>query len=225
VDPNFNADRPIGQLAIQNPLATRVFARHHIDYYCGGGRTLGEVCREKGLDVDRVLREIETQIPGPRIALTRWDHETQATLIDHILTKFHAPLREELARLEVIAREAVRLHGDTDPGRLAALLSIYLGLKTELRNHMLREETILFPMILSGESAGVEVPIALMIREHADVANALRDLRALTGNYALPEAAGNLLRALWFGLEELETDLHEHIHLENNILFPRALDA
>lgn len=221
----FDADTLIGQLAIQNPLATRVLARHQIDYYCGGGRSLGDVCREKGLDVDRVLREIQAQIPGPGIASTRWDQETPATLISHILTRFHERLREELPRLGVMAREVVRVHGNTDPERLAALLRIYLALKADLEHHMIKEETILFPMILRGEGSEAEVRVAVMIQEHADVANALWDLRALTGNYTLPEAASCTLRALWFGLEELETDLHEHIHLENNILFRRALDA
>ena len=225
MNPTFNADTLIGQLAIQSPLAIRVFARHHIDYYCGGGRPLGEVCREKGLDVDRVLREIQAQIPGPGVASIRWDQQTTATLIDHIVNRIREPLREELRRLEAMAREVVREHGDKDPDRLSALLRIYLGLKAELDKHMRQEETVLFPAIRKGQDTGVKVPVAVMIHEHTDIAHALWDLRALTGNYTLPEAASSTTRALWFGLEELETDLHEQIHLENNVLFPRALDA
>jgi regulator of cell morphogenesis and NO signaling len=224
LDPTFNADTPIGQLAVLNPLAMRVFERHQIDYYCGGRRSLGDVCREKGLNVDRVLREIQAQIAGPGIGSTRWEAEPPAALIDYILNRFHKPLREELTRLELMAREVVRANGDRDAERLAAVLTVYLGLKTDLERHMIREETTLFPMILKGESAGADVPIAALIKEHAGVATALRDLRALTGNYTIPEAGCITLRALWFGLEELEADLHEHIHVENNILFPRTLE-
>ena len=219
----INADILIGQLAATNPLATRVFARHQIDYCCGGGRPLGEVCREKGLDIDRVLSEIQSEIAAPGFDASRWEQAPLGALIDHIVSRFHEPLHEELPRLEAMARKVARVHGDKDPERLAALVTVYLGLKDELEQHMIKEEAILFPMIKRGQGAGAAGPVDVMIHEHAEVGNALRDLRMLTDDYTVPEAACNTWRALWFGLEALETDLHEHIHLENNILFPRAI--
>jgi regulator of cell morphogenesis and NO signaling len=225
VNTTINADILIGQLAATNPLATRVFARHQIDYCCGGGRPLGEVCREKGLDIDRVLTEIQSEIADPGFDADRWEQAPLGALIDHIVSRFHDPLREELPRLEAMARKVARVHGDKDPERLAALVSVYLGLKAELEQHMVKEEAILFPMIKRGQGAHTAGPVDVMVHEHAEVGNALRDLRSLTGDYTVPEGACNTWRALWFGLEALEMDLHEHIHLENNILFPRALNA
>ena len=219
----INADVLIGQLATTNPLATRVFARHQIDYCCGGGRPLGEVCREKGLDIDRVLTEIQSEIADPGFDSSRWEQAPLAALIDHIVSRFHDPLREELPRLEAMARKVARVHGEKDPERLAALVTVYLGLKAELEQHMIKEEAILFPMIKRGQGAHATGPVDVMVHEHTEVGNALRDLRTLTSDYTVPEGACNTWRALWFGLEALETDLHEHIHLENNILFPRAL--
>jgi iron-sulfur cluster repair protein YtfE (RIC family) len=152
------SDVTVGRIAAEHPLATRVFARHQIDYCCGGGRPLEEVCAAKGLDADAVLREIATEI-GPAAS----------------------------------------------------------------EDHMLKEEQIQFPMIRRGHGAGANGPVAVMLREHTEAGAALARLRELTDGYVAPEGACNTWRALYAGLAALETDLHEHIHLENNILFPRAL--
>lgn len=213
---------PVGELAARHPLATRVFARHHIDFCCGGGRPLGDVCEKQGLDVDAVLSEIENEL-APAEDRQRWDLAPLGTLIDHIVNRYHLALREELPRLEAMARKVARVHGDKDPERLEALLQTFLILKAELDEHMLKEEQVLFPMIRRGHGAGADHPIAVMVREHQGAGDGLNRIRVLTGDYTVPPEACNTWRALWHGLEALETDLHEHIHLENNILFPRAL--
>jgi regulator of cell morphogenesis and NO signaling len=219
----IDAGAKVGMLAAEHPMATRVFARHDIDFCCGGGKPLGEVCRGKGLDPAAVIAEIEAEIAAPGSSPTRWDQEPLEVLIDHILATYHARLREELPRLESMARKVADVHHDKQPEKLPRLLSVYLGLKAELEDHMMKEETILFPAIRNGQGAMVGGPVAVMEQEHESAASALRELRELTGNYTVPDEACTTWKALWHGLAALESDLHEHIHLENNILFPRAL--
>ena len=215
-------DIKVGELAALHPLATRVFARHQIDFCCGGGRPLGDVCEKQGLDVDAVMQEIEREL-APRENVVRWDQRPVTELIDHIVNRYHAGLCEELPRLEAMARKVADVHGAKDPVRLPRLLQAVLDLKGELEPHMVKEEQILFPMIRRGQGTGANGPVAVMMREHETAGDLLKDIRELTNDYTVPVDACNTWRALWMGLEGLESDLHEHIHLENNILFPRAL--
>ena len=142
---------------------------------------------------------------------------------DFTLTTYHRPLDEELPRLEAMARKVFTVHQDKDPERLGAIVSVYTGLKAELEQHMEKEEQILFPMIQQGDGFQADGPIAVMQEEHESAGAALRRLRELTNDYTVPPEACNTWRALWHGLAALEESLHQHIHLENNILFPRAL--
>jgi regulator of cell morphogenesis and NO signaling len=220
---SITIDTTVGQLAVEHPLATRVFARHGIDYCCGGGRPLGQVCHEMGLDTEGVLYEIRQELATPDVSEVRWDQAPLGALIEHILVTFHRPLHEELPRLESMARKVVDVHRDKDPERLDELLTVYLRLKAELDQHMAKEEQILFPMIRQGQGAMAGGPVSVMQREHDSAATALRRLHELTNGYEVPPEACNTWRALWHGLAALEESLHRHIHLENNILFPRAL--
>lgn len=218
-----NADTTVARLATEHPLATRVFARHGIDFCCGGGRLLRDVCEEKGLSVEGVLDEIRRELEGTVDSEERWDEAPLDDLIEHILFAYHRPLREELPRLDTMARRVFTVHGDTDPDRLSNLLSVYRELKAELEEHMQKEEQILFPMIQRGQGVMAAGPIGMMEHEHDSAGAALQRLRELTNGYDVPARACNTWRALWHGLEALEESLHQHIHLENNILFPRAL--
>ena len=213
----------VGKIATEHPLATRVFARHRIDFCCGGGKPLGEVCQLKDLDVDTILDEIQKEIETSDTSEIQWDTAALPDLIDHILATYHRPLDEELPRLEAMARKVHAVHLDKAPETLSSLLSVYLGLKEELDQHMVKEELDLFPMIKQGKGKEVGAPVCVMLHEHDTAAHALARLRELTDDYQVPEDACNTWRALWHGLAALETSLHEHIHLENNILFPRAL--
>jgi len=221
----IGTETTVGELAVEHPLATRVFARHGIDFCCGGGEPLGAVCVRRSLDIAALLAEIERELApaGGSGAARRWDQAPLPDLIDHLLATYHRPLDEELPRLAQMARKVHEVHGSKDPALFAELLAVYLGLKAELDQHMMKEEQILFPMIRAGQGAMAMGPIAVMEQEHVDAGSALARLRELTGGYAVPEEACNTWRALWHGLEALERDLHEHIHLENNVLFPRAL--
>ena len=220
---NISSDRAVGQLASEFPLATRVFARHGIDFCCGGGAPLQQVCDRRGLDVERILDEIRMEVATTEDPATRWDQEPLPALIDHILTAYHAPLREELPRLEAMARKVHQVHGEKDPQRLAELARVVATLRGELEEHMEKEEQVLFPIIREGHGAHAGCPVAAMEHEHDTAAVALRRLRKLTDDYQVPAGACTTWRALWHGLEALEESTHRHIHLENNILFPRAL--
>jgi regulator of cell morphogenesis and NO signaling len=219
----INRDITVGQIAAEAPLATRVFARHGIDYCCGGGLPLHRACEQKGLDTEIVLGEIRTELERSGAVEPRWDEAPLDDLITHILAVYHRSLHEELPQLETMARKVADVHRDKEPEMLSELLAVYVGLKEELEAHMAKEEQILFPMIQSGQGAMAEGPVFVMQREHEDAAKALRRLRSLTNDYTVPQEACNTWRALWHRLAALEESLHRHIHLENNILFPRAL--
>ena len=219
----ISSDSTVGQLATEHPLATRVFARHGIDFCCGGGKPLREACERKGLDTEAILEDIRKEVATSDTPEQRWDQAPLGELIDHILAVYHRPLYEELPRLESMARKVLDVHRDKAPEMLSALLSTYLGLKAELEQHMPKEEQILFPMIKQGQGAMAEGPISVMRHEHESARAALARLRELTKGYDVPAEACATWRALWYGLASLEESLHQHIHLENNILFPRAL--
>jgi regulator of cell morphogenesis and NO signaling len=221
----ISTDATVGALAAQYPLATRVFARHHIDYCCGGGRPLAEVCRKSGLDAAQVAGEIEKEIAASPFQPERWDTAPLGDVIDHILAAYHRPLSEELRRLEMMAAKVFSVHGDKDPERLRELVDVYMGLEDELIHHMAKEEQILFPMIRGGQGALADGPVSVMLHEHDDAGAALQRLRELTDGYQPPAEACTTWRALYHGLAALEADMHQHIHLENNILFPRALNG
>ncbi len=217
------SESTVGQIATEHPLATRVFHRHGIDFCCGGGKSLKEACAARGVDTDKVLEEIQNELAGASAEEQRWDQAPLGELIDHILVTYHEPLRAELPRLESMARKVQEVHGDKDPEKLAELLSVCVELRAEMEQHMVKEEQILFPMIKSGQGGMANGPISVMLHEHDAAATALRRQRELTGGYEVPAEACNTWRALWHGLAALEESLHQHIHLENNILFPRAL--
>ncbi len=217
----ITSDTPVGHVASEYPLATRVFHRHNIDFCCGGVASLGDACAKRGVDPEVVIAEIERELQGPSEPGVRWDEAPIGDLIDHILDVYHRPLTEELRRLHVLGRKVLIVHGDKAP-ELEELFTVFSELETELEKHMAGEE-VAFPLFRQGRAAEVAKDIEGMEREHDDAGNALRRIRELTNNYEVPEGACNSWRALWHGLEQLEMETHKHVHLENNILFPRAL--
>ena len=221
----IDRERTVGELAVEYPLATRVFARHGIDFCCGGGKPLGEVCEAKQLEPEKLLEEIRHELAKGESEPERWGEAPIDDLVEHTLFAYHRPLDEELPRLEAMARKVFKVHHEKDEATLSEVLSVYLGLKAELEQHMAKEEQILFPMIKQGQGAMADGPIAVMLEEHDGAGAALARLRSLTKDFEPPAEACNTWRALWAGLADLEKSLHQHIHLENNILFPRVLDS
>jgi len=224
---NITPDSKVGEIAAQHPMATQVFSRHGIDFCCGGGVPLEQACTQRGLETPQILAEIDrvlagrTASAGTEADAEQWTEAPLADLIRHIVHAYHLPLREELPRLESMLRKVHRVHGEKDPERLARLLSTYLGLQAELMDHMGREESVLFPWILQ-QGEGAVVPVTPFVDDHSAAGEALATIRELTDGYQVPAEACNTWRALWHGLEALETSLHQHIHLENNILFQRV---
>ncbi len=213
----------VGEIAAHHPLATRVFARHGIDFCCGGGVELRRACERRGLSPEEIVSEMEQEIAGASGDPGGWLEAPLVDLVDHIVGAFHVPLHEELPRLEAMSRKVARVHADRDPeGRLPAIRDTLVALKAELESHMEREERELFPRLLAADS---EVPVAPYVDDHEEAGAALARLRELTDDYRPPADACNTWRALWAGLEALEREMHEHVHLENNVLFPRATGA
>lgn len=220
---NLSPQSRVGDIAAHHPLATRVFARHGIDFCCGGGVALADACAKRNVDTTEVLEEIEREITSPAASSVTapWNEAPLAELVAHIVERYHEPLREELPRLESMARKVFRVHGDKDPERLGALLESFLRLKGELDQHLTEEEQSLFPSLLRAASDGTS-DVQAFVDDHTRVGQELHRIRELTDEFRVPAGACNTWNALWHGLAALETDLHEHIHLENNVLFRRA---
>lgn len=221
----INERTAIGEIAAAVPSSVRVFQRHGIDFCCGGKRALGEVCNEQGLSLAETVAEIET---SARQAADDhdWTTEPLAKLTEHIVAAYHDPLREELPRLQAMAAKVARVHG-ARRSYLARISEIVDLLTDDLLSHMGKEEAMLFPTIRAAEkgtadAAWVAAPISAMEREHDHAGVLLEDLRRLTNGYVAPEWGCATVRALYSGLEELDATMHVHVHLENNVLFPRA---
>ncbi len=221
---SITTETTIGQIAAEYPLATRVLARHKIDFCCGGGMALKTICEQRGLSSENLINEIFDELSDNSLDVN-WNQRTLIELIEHILQTHHRPLEEELLRLETMLKKVHQVHHKKNPEVLDQLLNVYLDMKQELLQHMHKEEVILFPLIKAGRGLEADCPIALMRQEHDSAGSSLQKIRELTDNFTVPEGACNTWRALWHGLENLEKDLHQHIHLENNIFFPRALNG
>ncbi|MHB1044894.1 MAG: iron-sulfur cluster repair di-iron protein [Thermoanaerobaculia bacterium] len=213
----------LADLAVAYPAASRVFRRHGLDYCCHGRRPVSEACAERGLDAHALLREVaaETRTAG--------DVETMAdqpipAIVERIIGWYHARLRAELPLLVQMARKVEGVHAEKEsvPRGLAAHVE---SLSLELLDHLEKEEQGLFPMLLSGRGGQAAAQVQSLEREHEDVALALQKTRALTTDLVPPGEACTTWRALYLRLDELEAELMEHVHLENNILFRRALCA
>ena len=205
----------IGQIAVDLPGSTAVFRRLKLDFCCGGQVPLQQACHSKGLPLDAVLAELallERSSEAPA-------SESPEVMIDHILTRYHEVHREQLPELIRMARRVEAVHRESPdvPQGLAAHLET---MEVELLNHMDKEEQVLFPMLQRGGRAMVSDPIGALREEHTGHGQMLERLMALTGDATPPSGACNTWRALYAGIAQLSDDLINHIHLENNLLFP-----
>ena len=231
------AEKTVRELAIEKPGAVRVFEKLGIDYCCGGKVSLEQACRTASLSVGEVLATLEVaESSAQKINTDRdWHAEPLLDLISHISNTHHKYTREEIARLGPLFQKVRSVHGKNHP-ELLPLQGTFANLAQELTSHMMKEEMILFPQIKRMEEAvnqneefppspfgTVKDPVAMMEREHDSAGNALRTLRETSHGYAAPPDACVSFLALYKALAEFEADLHQHIHLENNILFPRAV--
>ncbi len=229
----MTTEKTVRDLALEFPAAPRVFEKLGIDYCCGGGKTLEQACNAANLPLDEVVEALESarRNAQPESAPRDWNAEPLAELITHIQNTHHRYTREETVRLTALAAKVAQAHGANHP-ELAEIRDVFAGLAQELSSHLMKEEMILFPYIVRLENSGqaaapfgtVRNPIAMMMHEHDGAGDALRELRRLSGGYTAPADACVSYHTLYRSLAAFEEDLHQHIHLENNILFPRAME-
>jgi regulator of cell morphogenesis and NO signaling len=190
----------------------------------------------KEIDVDTVIAALEAAVRGENAPEKDWTKESLAKLTKHIVAIHHAYCKEELPRLSGLAMKVVKVHGGRNP-ELALIRARLAELAEELTDHLAEEEVVVFPMIVKLEtekvSADVEPaesrvsvgnPLALLIQEHDHAGVLLAEIRSLSRDFNAPEYACTIYQAFFEGLKEFERDLHRHVHLENNILFPRAAE-
>lgn len=232
----LTATKTVGEIATETPSTTREFEKLGIDYCCGGSRTLGEACVAANIPVDEALARLDKSLASTQPdAAQDWQSQLLADLIAHITGTHHAFVREESPRIEALAAKVVGVHGKNHP-ELVQVQAIFAALSEELRVHLMKEEQVLFPYVyrmeessLAGEPAPPAMfgtvlnPVRMMMREHDGAGKALRSLRSITNEYTLPAGECINYRSLYQALQAFEADLHQHIHLENNILFPRAI--
>ena len=213
-------DNTLGQLACTLPGATRVFRQHRLDFCCGGQKSLRQAAAEQGLDGEALAAQLaELSGTGEQID---WRQVSQDDLLEHILGRYHAVHREQLPELIRLASRVEQVHGGREHCPLG-LADLLMDIYQELETHMQKEEQILFPMIQGGNGPMAGGPISVMRFEHTQHGEMLERIAQLTDDMQPPVNACNTWRALYRGLDELREDLMQHIHLENNLLFARAL--
>ncbi len=226
----------IAELAAQSLAAVRVFEKHGIDYCCGGKRLLADVCRAGGHDLELMEREIETALKDRPDAERDWANAPLGELIDQVVNRHHGYLRRELPAIQARLDKVYRVYNQRYGPTLVGLPEEFATLRDELEPHMEKEEAVLFPAIRAMAVAAnqgrtvpqmpfgsVLNPIRMMEAEHEHAGAALANIRTITNNFEVPFYACVTYKALMTGLSELERDLHLHVHLENNVLFPRAV--
>lgn len=205
----------VRDIAIERPGATAVFRRHKIDFCCNGASPLAEAAASRGVELGALVHELESLAPGSQDAPTE-----PAPLIEHILERYHEVHRQEFPEAIRMARRVEAVHREKDdcPHGLAAHLTYMIE---DLESHQQKEELMLFPLMRAGGQRMVGLPIARMMAEHVAVGEQLVRLAELTTDFVPPAAACTTWRALYQICRKLDEDLREHMHLENNVLFPQ----
>jgi regulator of cell morphogenesis and NO signaling len=233
----FDKDQTVREIAINHPASVRVFENLGIDYCCGGKRPLEEACEKANVPIAKAMQLLRDL--GTNSAPSEEQQWTDASFLDltaHIIHRHHRYVRDEAPRVQTLLQKVVSRHGQAHP-ELSAIQETFVALSGELFAHMMKEERVLFPFLEQMEAAArtggpspvgcfpsVEFPIARMLAEHEDAGALTTKIRELSGDYQPPDGACPTYRGLYHALEEFERDLHHHVHLENNILFPRAVE-
>ena len=232
---NLTGETTVRELALEVPAATRVFEKMGIDYCCGGNRSLAEACASAGVAFKDVQMELtlaaHAQAEQPNFQTT-----TLESLINHIVVKHHSFTRLEIVRLKALLDKVCMAHGENHP-ELIEIYVLFRELGADLDTHMTKEERVLFPYVIRMEAATkqkvplfrapfgtVANPVRMMMLEHDRAGELLKKIRQLSSNYEVPADACLSYQTLYTALEVLEKDLHQHIHLENNVLFARAIE-
>jgi regulator of cell morphogenesis and NO signaling len=226
----------VREIALSQPSSIRVFEQFGIDYCCGGRKSLAVACTEQKIAIDSLLAALESAAAKADPVTGDWARASLASLSEHIVSRHHSYVKKELPRLETLAQKVIARHASTHL-ELPTIQSALAKLDQELTQHLAKEEQVLFPYIAQLERAlaaggakpqscfgTVANPIAMMTQEHEAAGALLAEIRQLSDNFTPPEGACPTYHAFYDALKEFEQDLHQHIHLENNILFPRAIE-
>ena len=229
------ATKTVREIALEQPTSIRVFEQFGIDYCCGGRKPLSEACEARNLEVDAVIAALEAAEDGTELPADDLTGKSLSGLCAHIVATHHEYVKRELPRLTALAQKVVNRHGENHP-ELPVIQATLARLGEELTQHLAKEEIVLFPYISKLERAiaeggpkpqscfgTVSNPIAMMTQEHDDAGLLLGVIRNKSNQYSTPEGACPTYHAFFDGLREFEQDLHQHVHLENNVLFPRAI--
>jgi regulator of cell morphogenesis and NO signaling len=232
---NLATIKTVRELALEVPGATRVFEKMGIDYCCGGNRSLADACVIAGVTFEAVQLEL-TEARLPSEDQTNFQTSTLEELIDHIVRKHHSFTRLEIGRLNALLEKVCVAHGENHP-ELFRINVLFRELGADLETHMTKEERVLFPYVIRMEAATkqhiplfrppfgtVANPVRMMMLEHDRAGELLKEIRALSSDFVPPGDGCISYQTLYTALAALEKDLHQHIHLENNILFPRAVE-
>ena len=233
----FDKSQTVREIAIHHPASVRIFEDLGIDYCCGGKRPLEEACDKANVPIAtliQLLGELDASSISPED-----QHWTDASLRDltaHIVNRHHRYVRDEAPRVQTLLQKVVSRHGEAHP-ELSSIQETFAELSAELFQHMLKEERVLFPFLDQMEVAAhtggpspvgcfpsVEFPISRMLAEHDDAGALISKIGELSSDYQPPDGACPTYHGLYHALAEFERDLHHHVHLENNILFPRAVE-
>ncbi|CAH1208683.1 Iron-sulfur cluster repair protein YtfE [Paenibacillus plantiphilus] len=232
MEKRYDGREKIGDIVAEFPGASNLFKEAQIDFCCGGDRTLLSVIGQKGLDEAGIIRRLndsyDAMINHGINAEKDWREVPVPQLIHHIVNAHHAYLKEELPLLSEFITKILRVHGPTQGTVLTDLHKKFHQMKAELEQHLAAEEEELFPLLQQyaeqPEAARNEQVLKGLYElesDHSEVGDALRDIRELTSDYALPPEACRTYQLTFQKLIDLESDMFQHIHLENNILFPR----
>lgn len=232
---NATQDTTIRDIVAADFRAAAVFQKFGIDFCCGGGRTLADVCSERGLPVDTVVAELAGACHSDSSAAPQFGEWDATTLATYIVEQHHAYVREALPAIKAHTEKVARVHGERHP-EMIEVDRLFTAVAEEMTSHMFKEERILFPYVVALEASvrgglpapaapfgSVENPIAMMEDEHESAGGAMASIRRLTNDYTVPEDGCTTFRVCLQELEAFERDLHTHVHLENNLLFPKAV--
>lgn len=231
---NISPDQTVRDIALADPSVIRVFERFGIDYCCGGRKPLAQSCQELQLSLEQVMEKLaEAQGTKTNQGHENWQAAPLASLISHIVRTHHARTRQELPRIIALSTKVASKHGGNHP-ELLRVRELAQELEEDMSAHLRKEEEILFPYISRLESSEGEAPsacfptvaypISVMVQEHESAGSNMAEIRQITSGYQAPADACPTYRGLFSALHEFEQDLHQHVHLENNILFPRAIE-
>jgi regulator of cell morphogenesis and NO signaling len=233
---NISTETRVNEIALSNPGARRVLEDAGVDYCCGGGKSLQDACLHSGVTADEILKRLRqnSELAGPADA--EWTNASLADLTQHIRERHHQYVRDSIPRIRALLAKIREKHGEKHR-EIEEIEKLFGDVAREMTAHMQKEEQILFPYIdalerSSNENGSVEPPffqtvrnpIHAMMKEHDSAGDLIKRIRKASNEYTAPADACTSYQALYQELREFEEDLHLHVHLENNILFPRAVE-